>query len=85
MAERGFSPEDKWATYVSSKYNATVAPTLLLMQLCFTHKKTVLLFLQKCITASYITDGEIMRVEGGSVTSGFATNMCQHEYQRATL
>ena len=26
-----------------------------------------------------------MRVEGGCVTSGLATNMCQHDHQRATL
>ena len=37
----------------------------------------------KCITASYITDIEIMHVEGGGVTCGFTTNMCQHKHQKA--
>ena len=50
------------------------------------HKQELFYFsCQSIITASYITDGEIMRVEGGSVTSDFATNMCQYEHQRAML
>ena len=83
MAERGFSSEDEWATYLLNTMQQW--PQLFYSCNCFTQTKTVLFFLQKCITASYITDGEIMRVEGGSVTSDVATNMCQHEYQRAVL
>ena len=49
--------------------------------LFYTHKNCFIFFAK----VYYITDGEIMHVEGGGVMSGFATNMCQHEHQKAVL
>ena len=84
MAERGFSPEDMWATYLLNTMQQW--PQLFYSRNSVLHtQKLFIFFLQKCITASYITDGDIKRVESGSVMSGFATDMCQHEYQRAAL
>ena len=84
MAEIGFFPEDKWATYLLN----TMQQWPQFFYSCNSVLHTQKLFYFSCksiITASYITDGEIMHVEGASVTSGFATNMCQHEHQRAVL